>query len=52
MPRTKQYIVIVGTLLGNKTFHGPFDSYEEARIWADMTVENQHYEIAELHQFT
>jgi hypothetical protein len=28
-----RYIVIVGTLFGNKTVHGPFGSKEEAEWW-------------------
>lgn len=42
------YIVIVGTLFGNKTLHGPFDDTEHANQWASVNVGNQHFEIVPL----
>lgn len=42
------FIVIVGTLFGNKTVHGPFQNWDHANQWASVFVSNQHYEIVKL----
>jgi hypothetical protein len=41
----KQYIVIVGTMFGSKTIHGPFGTYEAAENWAFLECDLQRYEI-------
>lgn len=40
-----KFIVIVGTVCGNKTFHGPFNSEREASLWTDENVQGQVSEI-------
>lgn len=44
----KNYIVIVGTLFGNKTCHGPFEDFERAKEWIAFCVIKQPYEIVRL----
>lgn len=44
----KKVIIIVGTIMGNKTFHGPFDDEEHADQWASLHIKNQSYEIVPL----
>ncbi len=43
-----RYIVIVGTLFGNKTIHGLFDNTHEASAWANDNAGGQNYEVVPL----
>ena len=41
-------VVIVGSMFGLKTIHGPFENQEHACHWISIFIKSQHYEIVEL----
>jgi hypothetical protein len=49
--RRQMHILIVGTICGPKTFHGPFEDVEHANQWAASNVGQQYWEIAPLEPF-
>ena len=44
----KMKVVIVGTMFGNKTIHGPFNNDEDLGEWVTTWVGDQPYEIIPL----
>jgi len=51
MNKHKLKVVVVGTLFGNKTIHGPFDDDEHINQWVALCACNQPYEIVPLETF-
>ena len=44
----KAFIVIVGSLFGNKTVHGPFKDDDDVNQWVALHCKGQHYEVVPL----
>lgn len=45
-PRPMQYIVIMGRIFGNKRVHGPFNTEEDAKKWAEASIKKGvHWEV-------
>lgn len=42
------FVVIIGTMFGNKTIHGPFEDLFSANKWVIHYVDGQPYEIVRL----
>lgn len=42
------HVVIVGTMFGNKTIHGPFYDFDRAFDWVESDAKGQNYEIVPL----
>lgn len=48
MKKTKKWVVVVGTMFGNKTIHGPFTSQADMSDWIESYGVGQPCEIVEL----
>jgi hypothetical protein len=44
------FVIVVGTMFGPKTIHGPFEDAEHANQWASINVGKQPYEIIPLNK--
>lgn len=44
----KAFIVIVGTLFGPKTIHGPFKDGDDVNQWVALHCKAQQYEVVPL----